>query len=433
MRNLLEDEQNEQKVVKRHDLQNQSNVFFRVLKRSYQDRGYRSAIALNLANAFAAGISGISMPMIADLLKSNEWRPFHIGLVTALSGLGAVAAPIPIGILIDRLSMRRSMFVLVSLIVGLCYLVLPRVTDHIIFIGCVLFLLGILQSTFMPLLGTLALSLVGRERLEKTTSINQVFNHLGILLSSLGWIVVLKYGGLNGVFIFLFFSSGACAIIVLFISRFELDPTRERSHSSNEGTHPKRTISDLLKNKNVRILIGSTILFHLANAPVMPLVAQHLLDMGAEHHLVAQVVLWSQAVMIIVSFLTGWMLVSWGRKMTFGIAFLVLSVRIFLYTLASKPEHLITIQLLDGVGAGIFGVVILPIAADLTAQKGGFNTLLGIIGFAISCGGLFGPIIAGSLVEFYGYNTAYYCLTVVALLGTFLWSTWRSEHPSKTP
>jgi hypothetical protein len=56
----------------------------------------------------------------------------------------------------------------------------------------------------------------------------------------------------------------------------------------------------------------------------------------------------------------------------------VLPIRGVLYTLTSTTALLVAIQVLDGVGAGIFGVVSVLVIADLTRGTGRFNlTLVG--------------------------------------------------------
>jgi hypothetical protein len=54
-----------------------------------------------------------------------------------------------------------------------------------------------------------------------------------------------------------------------------------------------------------------------------------------------------------------------GRKKIFLVAFLTLPIRGFLFTLTDSPYGVVAIQLLDGVAAGIFGVISIIIAADL--------------------------------------------------------------------
>jgi predicted MFS family arabinose efflux permease len=65
----------------------------------------------------------------------------------------------------------------------------------------------------------------------------------------------------------------------------------------------------------------------------------------------------------------GW----WGRKPLLLLAFGVLPIRGILYTLTVNCDALIAIQILDGVGAGISGVVSVLVIADLTKGSGSFN------------------------------------------------------------
>src|SRR5205085_2788957 len=89
---------------------------------------------------------------------------------------------------------------------------------------------------------------------------------------------------------------------------------------------------DLLRDRRVRILLAATALFHLANAPVMPLVGLYISRLGGSNPQVAAVVLVAQVVMIPVAVVAGLLCDRWGRKATFAIGFLALPLRIFLYS-----------------------------------------------------------------------------------------------------
>jgi predicted MFS family arabinose efflux permease len=56
---------------------------------------------------------------------------------------------------------------------------------------------------------------------------------------------------------------------------------------------------------------------------------------------------------------------QWGRKPLLLVAFGVLPVRAVLYTLTNSASALVAIQVLDGVAAGIFGVVSLAAVASV--------------------------------------------------------------------
>jgi MFS family permease len=96
------------------------------------------------------------------------------------------------------------------------------------------------------------------------------------------------------------------------------------------------------------------------------------------------------------------------------IAFAVLPIRGMLYTLTDQPIMLIAIQILDGVGAGIFGVVSVLVIADLTEGSGRFNLALGAISTAVGIGASLSQVIAGALVHHFDYRAGFIFLAVVA-------------------
>ena len=60
----------------------------------------------------------------------------------------------------------------------------------------------------------------------------------------------------------------------------------------------------------------------------------------------------------------------WGRKPLLLVGFAALPLRGVLYTLVPDPVALVAIQVLDGVGAGIFGAVFPVVVADVTRGSG---------------------------------------------------------------
>ncbi len=105
---------------------------------------------------------------------------------------------------------------------------------------------------------------------------------------------------------------------------------------------------------------------------------------------------------------------SWGRKPLLLIAFGVLPIRAVLYTLTSNTVALVAIQILDGVGAGIFGVVSILVIADLTQGSGRFNVTLGAIATAVGTGASLGQTIAGAIVHHFSFNAGFLFLAAMA-------------------
>ena len=120
---------------------------------------------------------------------------------------------------------------------------------------------------------------------------------------------------------------------------------------------------------------------------------------------------------LVITFLASWSgrkAGSWGRKPLLLVAFGALPIRGVLYTFTDNTGALLVIQILDGVGAGIFGVVSVLVIADLTQGSGRFNLTLGAISTAVGIGASLSQVIAGSIVHHFGSNAGFLFLAVIA-------------------
>ncbi len=384
----------------------------------------RSKVGLNAANFFLAEITGVVMPFLGAYLHSREWTESAIGVAIALAGLGVFLMQTPAGMLVDRIRQRRTLLASASLLLGVCYGLLPIVPAIAVPIDSLLFTAGVAQSFFLPLLGALALGLVGHQELNRTLGNNQSWNHAGNLAAALLAMGLVAQFGVAAVFFAVPIVSALAAASVFMIREEEIDETLA---SGSAGDKPSGGLRALLRDRRVIVLLAATALFHLANAPVMPFIGAYITKLGGSNVQVAAVVLTAQAVMIPVAYLAGRLCDRWGRKVVFGIGFVALPIRIFLYSLTTNPSMLVALQTLDGIGAGIYGVVITAICADLTRGKGGFNALAGMIATALAIGGVVGPLGAGYLAEHLGYNAFFYVFAGIAALGAVLFLTLMPE------
>jgi MFS family permease len=163
----------------------------------------------------------------------------------------------------------------------------------------------------------------------------------------------------------------------------------------------------------------AAVLFHFANAAILPLVGQKLALVNANlgTSLMAVCIVAAQVVMVPVAMLVGARADRWGRKPIFLAGFAVLAVRGFLYPLSDNPFWLVGVQLLDGVGAGIFGALFPVVVNDLTQGTGRFNVSQGAIATAQGIGAAMSTAVAGAIVVSAGYGAAFATLGAVALVG----------------
>lgn len=116
----------------------------------------------------------------------------------------------------------------------------------------------------------------------------------------------------------------------------------------------------------------------------------------------------AQMVMLPLALLVGRKADSWGRKPLFLIGFGILPIRACLYPLSDDSAWLIGVQLLDGVGAGIWNALIPLVVADLMRGTGHYNLALGALASDRSgCRRLHQRIMAGELVDHLGYTAAF--------------------------
>ena len=195
-----------------------------------------------------------------------------------------------------------------------------------------------------------------------------------------------------------------------------LDDTTARG--ADRGDKPSG-FQVLLTCKPLLIFAAATVLFHFANAAMLPLVGQKLALVNRElgTTLMSVCIVAAQLVMVPVAMLVGHKADVWGRKPIFAVALAVLALRGALYPLSDNPYWLVGVQTLDGVGAGIFGALFPLVVADLTKGTGHFNVSQGAIATAAGLGGALSTAAAGFIVVSAGYSAAFLFLAAVSVAG----------------
>jgi MFS family permease len=97
------------------------------------------------------------------------------------------------------------------------------------------------------------------------------------------------------------------------------------------------------------------------------------------------------------------------------VGFAVLPLRAMLYTLSDDSAWLVAVQLLDGVGAGVWGVLAPLVVADLMRGTGRYNLALGAVATAQGVGASLSGVATGLIADRFGYDAAFAASTGVAL------------------
>ena len=163
--------------------------------------------------------------------------------------------------------------------------------------------------------------------------------------------------------------------------------------------HHLSGIMQLLSDRRILIFCIAVVLFHFANAAMLPLVGQRLAQgkaVDATVYMSACIIV-AQLVMIPIANLAG-RLTNAGRKPIFLLG-AVLPIRGVLYTLSDNPYFLVSVQILDGIAGGIFGVLSVLVVTDLTKGTGRFNVTQGAPNTAIGIGAALSNLLAGFVVR----------------------------------
>jgi MFS family permease len=165
----------------------------------------------------------------------------------------------------------------------------------------------------------------------------------------------------------------------------------------------------LVECRPLLIFGACTLLFHFANAPLLPLVGQKLAaaDKQFATAMMSACIIAAQLIMLPIAVLVGRNADRLGRRKLLLLGFGILPVRAVLYTFSNQAWWLIGVQLLDGVGAGIFGAIMPLVVADLMRGTGRFNLALGAIATLVGIGAAISGLAAGVVVDHFGYSAAF--------------------------
>jgi MFS family permease len=348
----------------------------------------------------------------------------------SVAALAGIIAQTPAGALIDRSAAKRALMIAAALVVTAACLGLPLVHQFEL-VTATQALAAAAGAIFAPAVAAVTLGTVGPEAFAGRIGRNEAFNHAGnATAAAIAGATAYFYGP-----IVVFGLLAAMAVASMFatlsipadaidhhVAR-GLDNATERDAGDSErrtgdGDKPSG-FQVLLTCRPLLIFAAATILFHFSNAAMLPLVGQKLAlvnrDLGTT--LMSVCIIAAQLVMVPVAMLVGRKADLWGRKPIFATALAVLTVRGALYPLSDNPYWLVSVQLLDGAGAGIFGALFPLVVADLTRGTGHFNVSQGAIATAAGLGGALSAAVAGFIVVGAGYSAAFLFLAAIAAVG----------------
>jgi MFS family permease len=279
--------------------------------------------SLDALNFLLADVRGALGPFLnVFLVTQQHWSVAEVGLVTTISGWLGLAMQTPVGAAIDATRLKRGLIV-----AALCGLAAGAI---VIFVAPSFWpvmaansLMAMVGDVFGPAVAALTLGLYRRSELARRMGRNSAFDHAGNV------VIAAVAGGVGWLFsqraVFLLVPAFAvlAALAVWSIPAAAIDHRRARGADPSEtkgnedrGEGALSGLSILLTCRPLLVYAGCAILFHLANASLLPLVGQKL---ALAHPKLATAMMSSciiaaQAIMLPIALLVGYGADRWGRK-----------------------------------------------------------------------------------------------------------------------
>jgi MFS family permease len=366
-------------------------------------------------NFFLADVQTGIGPFLAIYLAEYGWDEQRVGIALTVGGIAGILTQTPAGALVDRLRSKRALITagIVALAAGALLIALVPTFWSVMSAQV---LIGGTSSIFGPAICAVSLGIVGHRLFDRRQGRNQAFNSAGNVVAAVSMGLLGYFISNRSIFVFVMVSTVPTILALLMIRPDEID--YELSRGANEGDEDATPVRAhaLFKDRPLLIFLVCAVMFHFANAAMLPLLGEMLAKGQGRSSMMfmSACVVTTQFVITLLASWSGRKAGAWGRKPLLLLAFGVLPVRAVLYTLTTNTGALVAIQVLDGVGAGIFGVVSVLVIADLTRGTGRFNLTLGAISTAVGIGASLSQVIAGSIVHHFGSNVGFLFLGTVA-------------------
>jgi MFS family permease len=381
-------------------------------------------LALGLLNFFLADARDGLGPFLDAYLSTKGWAPMYLGLLATVGGVLGLVAGMPAGALTDRSHAKRLLVVApVTLITLMSFLCLAAPSRWMVFSTQALAAVaGVLIG---PAVAAITLGLVGAQRFGPQLGKNESWNHAGNLVLMGGTWAASVWFGLPGVAALMLVTTAATVAATLSIAPGSIDHAAARGMAGADcggdvgasAVAQPSSLRALAGNRPLLWLSLALALFHFGNAPLARLIAQQFaVQMQRPFETTAVITMVSQVAALGAALAAPWLLRARRAGPAAVLALLSLPLRGLLAWNFSEFDMIYPVQLLDGVGVGLLGILTPFMVERLTRGSGHFNLALAAVMTVQGIGAASSNMVAGYLVMRFGYPLTYLTHGAVALL-----------------
>ncbi|KQQ40530.1 MFS transporter permease [Duganella sp. Leaf126] len=374
--------------------------------------------ALALLNFFLADARDGLGPFLDAYLTTKGWQPIDLGMLATIGGAIGLAAGVPAGAFADRTRSKRMMIVLpVALITAMSFMCIAWPQKGVVFVTQALAALaGVLIA---PALTGITLGLVGPKHFGRQLGKNESWNHAGNVVLLGGTWAASAWFGLPGVAGLMLITTIAAIVATLAIAPGSIDHAAARGLAAAPDGAAQATPSwrELVSNRSLLLLSVALLLFHFGNAPLARLIAQQFAkQMQRPFETTAVITMVSQLAALAAALMAQRIIRRDWVRAAAVLAVLSLPIRGVLAWSFSDFAMIYPVQLLDGIGVGLLGILTPFLVERMTRGSGHFNMALATVMVVQGVGAAASNVVAGFLVAHYGYALTYLLHGSFALL-----------------
>jgi len=367
------------------------------------------------------------------LINIIGWNEVSFGIVSLCMNMAMLIFQTPAGDLLDKATKGKKIITSIAILVASVTTVMVIWTSNFWAILVGKTIEGISATIFLPALMALLLGICRtEEEVPLFIATTEVSNKVGsfLIVCACAAISYFAYPNVDA----LFYLLGAGGLIAAFFtstipeSEIHHDRARQLAKADETSEDDVKTESpsrylDLLKDKGIVGFAALTFLYHLANAGVVPLLAQYVATVSSEQSNLT----WVSAILIVFFFsqaitahLMTFVVNKFDPKRIILIAFIVLPIRCTFISIMilfwSNPWALVSTQIFDGIGAGVYDTMLPIIVKNFTKGSGRFGFTYGFIITCWRIGHGLSLLLGEAIVHSFGYATAFWVLGSIGLI-----------------
>ncbi len=385
----------------------------------------RSLRALDWLNFFLANVQTGFGPFIASYLTANKWTQGEIGVALSVGTATAMLSQVPAGALIDALRNKKGAAAAAIVAIAVCALLLAASPTLLPVLAAEVFH-GFASCMLTPAIAAISFALVGHRALGDRLGRNARFASIGSAFAAAAMGAFGEYSSARAVF---WLTAALTVPAVIALSMIEHTGRAALGASPAPGTpspaaapEHRESISSLLRDRRVLVFAACIALFHLSNAAMLNLAAGEVTAHMSDNVqlVIAACIIVPQMVVAALSPWVGRSAERWGRRPLLVFGFAALPARALLFAGVSSPYLLVPVQLLDGISAAVFGVMLPLIAADVAGGKGHYNLCIGLFGLTAGIGATLSTLAAGFVADRFGNTASFMGLAAAGALAVLL-------------